>query len=77
MDASSLGVPEGPIEEPEAPPIADVERPDTSEGGGDRDDYWRPETYELRKQCRENGWGCSKCRWKGHCTTCKEIRGEA
>ncbi|CAK0835173.1 unnamed protein product [Prorocentrum cordatum] len=77
MDASSLGIPGGPTEGPEAPPITKVERPCTSEGGGGKNDYWRPETDELRKQRRGNGCGCSNCRRKGHCTTCKELHGEA
>eukprot|EP00959_Pyramimonas_sp_CCMP1952_P180101 3766382-Pyramimonas_sp.AAC.1 len=76
MDASSLGIPGGPAEEPEAPPIADVEGSCTSEGGGGNNDYWRPETDEPRKHYRENGWGYSTCKWRGHCTTYKELRGK-
>ena len=53
-------------------PIAD----DDFCGGGGKNDYWRPETEELRRQYREMGWGCSKCRWKGTCSTCYSRLGE-
>lgn len=33
-----------------------------------------PKSDALRKVWRETGKGCSKCRWWGQCSTCKENR---
>ena len=70
---------EPPVAGEEVPaPIADEDGGASSVGGGGggKNDYWKPETEELRRQYREMGWGCSKCRWKGVCATCYSRRGE-